>query len=319
VLRDARLVWSDCFVLEDGLFRCSFAETDQFYAWALAVRDAGSVAQRAAAITPEDDRYYIDDSKLSELEDIDEPTMFASIQEPHDWGMFLLNAMPAVAHFIANRASFGKLFIYLHQPNMRAMAALLGLAREDIQTHDVFRAYRFREIHLLRQSTMDCFIDPTQQALFSGLRDRAVARYNGPRAPRVFIAPPGSARESAPANLIDEAALAAGLAALGFIILQADKLPAIGQIQVFAQAEIVVGLAGASMFNTIFCKPGTQVVSIETVPSQVQRHANLYASLGLDYCILVGNADETDPRLLQRPWRIDAEAALRQIRIFCQI
>ncbi len=317
VLSDARLVWSDCFVLGDGLFQPYFSDADRYYAWAMAVRDAGSMASQTAGITVHGDRYAIDDAKFAAPEAVDAPVMFATPQEPHNWGLFLLNAVPAIAHFQANRSSLAKLFVYLHHPNMRALTQLLGVATDDIQPHDVFRSYRFREIHLLRQSKMDFFVGRLARDVFAGLAARAMARYVGRLAPRIFISRIRRSREpDAPRGLINEAALAAALGELGFVTLEPETLPAIGQIQLFAQAEMIVGLSGAGMFNTVFCKPGTRVVSIESMPVVLERHATLFASLELDYSVILGREDEADPRKLHRRWRIDLDAALRHIRDF---
>lgn len=55
-------------------------------------------------------------------------------------------------------------------------------------------------------------------------------------------------------------AVFAGLAALGFERLDGDAMPFKRQVATFADAEIVVGSAGAAMTNTLFCRPGTPVV-----------------------------------------------------------
>ncbi len=320
VLSDARLVWSDCFVLPDGLFQSYFTDANKYYAWALAVRDAGSLAQQTAGITNEGSEFFIDDAKFADPAEVDAPVMFATPQEPHNWGLFLLNSVPAIAHFMANRDTLSKLFVYCHHPNMRALALLLGIAVDDIVAHDVFRSYRFREIHLLRQSKMDFFVDETSRDVFAGLASRAMARHSGRLAPRIFISRIGRSREpDAPRGLIDEAALATALAALGFITFEPEALPSIGQIQLFAQAEMIVGLSGAGMFNTVFCRPGTRVVCIESMPVFLDRHANLFASLGLDYSMVLGREDDDDPRLLHRRFRIDLDAALRHIRTFLEL
>ena len=316
-LRHSRLVWSDCFIVGDGLFQSYFMEANRYYAWALAVRDAGSLAQRTAGISAEGEQFFIDDERLDQAVSIERPVMFATPQEPHNWGLFLLNAAPAIAYFVANRARFDRLFVYLHHPNMRALTRLLGVGDEDISPHDVFRSYRFEEVHLLRQSKMDFYVDAASRELFSGLAERAMAKHAGRRAPRIFISRIGRSQEpGAPRGLIDEAALAVALAALGFIAFEPEALPVIGQIQLFAQAEMIVGLSGAGMFNAVFCRPGTRIVCIESMPVFLARHATLFASLGLDYSMILGREDEADPRMLHRRWRIELDPALAHIRDF---
>ena len=315
-LTQARLTWSDCFTLPDGLFHPSLGDA-KYQAWALSVRDAGSLAQTTAGLSEEDGHTLIDDEKFARIEDIDQRMMFATPQEPHNWGLFLLSSVPAIGTFLSHRADYDKLFVYYHHPNMRALAALMGVQANDTHPHDVFRSYRFRKIDILRQSNLDCFVDAPTQSLFQSLAARATARNTGPRAPRIFIARLSRSQEpQAPRAFAEEQALAATLAEHGFVTIEPEKLPSIAQIQLFAQAEMIVGPSGAGLFNTVFCRPGTKIVSIESMPELTERHATLYASLNLDYSIILGQQDTTDLRENHRRFTLNLPVTLAHIRSF---
>jgi hypothetical protein len=53
------------------------------------------------------------------------------------------------------------------------------------------------------------------------------------------------------------------------------------------------------MFNSVFCKPGTGVVSIEGSPAFTYGHFNLFAASQLDFGFIFGKQDRTN--LTRRP------------------
>ena len=97
--------------------------------------------------------------------------------------------------------------------------------------------------------------------------------------------------------------------AMGFHVVEPQTLPFEEQVRTFAAARIVVGPGGAGMFNTVFCRPGTAVVSVESTTNWLTAHANLFASLGHDYALVVGGADPADAGP-QRRWRMDVDCVV---------
>jgi hypothetical protein len=80
----------------------------------------------------------------------------------------------------------------------------------------------------------------------------------------------------------------------GYEIIDPENLKSIyDQAALFASASHVVGLAGASFINSIFCKKDTQILILNSSDSYSFPHKEIVASFGLDV--------KTSPR--QKPWR----------------
>lgn len=78
------------------------------------------------------------------------------------------------------------------------------------------------------------------------------------------------------------------LRAHGFEIVSPATLDVAGQAQLFAEAEIIVGPAGAAFANLVFASPGTQVVEIAPPGWLAAYHWMISARLSLDHSILLG-------------------------------
>lgn len=119
-------------------------------------------------------------------------------------------------------------------------------------------------------------------------------------------APPGGGPSDAPRRVylsrgsnsrrpLDEAAVSAALAALGFVTVDCDETRGSAMV---ASADVVVGPNGAALANTMFCRPGTTLV--ELVPSDHPYPFFLSTSLaaGLDYvgfgCTSTGEREPGD-------------------------
>jgi len=106
------------------------------------------------------------------------------------------------------------------------------------------------------------------------------------------------------------------LNAIGFIVVEPELLPFHDQVALFASATAIVGLGGAGLFNAVFSKPNTKLVTIEASNAFIHSHANLFSSLGLDYAVVFGKRDEADDRWPHHGWVIDVSRAAAQIQRF---
>ena len=91
-------------------------------------------------------------------------------------------------------------------------------------------------------------------------------------------------------NLTNEPQLDQLLNRYGFVKVYPESLSFKSQVQLFAQAEVVVGMHGSAMYNTMFCRPDTVVVdfSAACIDNRLHdilqaldvRHATIQASIG---------------------------------------
>jgi capsular polysaccharide biosynthesis protein len=312
--RDAYLVGGDAFLL-DGVWRRYYADGDEQSARILATRDFGSLLQRDTTVVLVDDRPMIERRVLVDAIEIDAPTLCATPNEAGHWGLWLLHALPLVVAFQAHPGRYEKLLVTGTNPNLQAMLAWLGMRDENLLLHDVSRAYRFRDVDRYRESRYFFYVNKSHRRVFQRLALRASQAAGAP-ARRIFVSRLSHTRSCGYRSLLNEVALIDALRPLGFETVEPELLSPAEQIRTFAGADVVVGLGGGAMFNTVFCKPGTRVLSIESSSTHLAAHASLFASLGLRYGFLLGHEDLSDPRVTQKRWAIDVEAAAAHVARF---
>ena len=311
-LRDVTLMWSDLFMVDGAVH---------------AIYDGGA-ANAAARVAdhPELSRYTglrrcgdgvaIPQSRLDGVHSHWGPVLFATSDEPHNWGLWLVYVLPAVVHFVRNRDRYQKLMVFCTHPNMRAFLALLGVREEDIIQHDCGATYWFEELHVFRQSMRDLYIAPEAHALYRQLARMMVARH-GPGPHRaIYVARLRRTRElHSYRALQNEQALADRLAAEGYTVVEPEFMAVPDQIRAFAGARRVVTLGGAGLFNTVFCDRA-RVMDIESTPWFVEAHSNIFAGTGLPYGLAIGREDPADASPAHRRWSIDLDAAWPAIAAF---
>jgi capsular polysaccharide biosynthesis protein len=69
------------------------------------------------------------------------------------------------------------------------------------------------------------------------------------------------------------------------------------------------------MFNVVFSTPGTRVITIESTTNFIDAHTNIFGSAGLEYGVIFGREDRTDPRPNQKRWSLDVD---RAVEIICR-
>lgn len=237
--------------------------------------------------------------------------MFASTHEPHNWGLWLLHALPAYLHFARNRDRFSRVFGYVPHENAWPILEAIGVGREDVIAHEVDRAYRFAEVHVLRRGDDQFAVTQEELADFRALAARFVPEA---RRPRVFLSRlTRSLQPGAPRRLRNEIEIGEMLARHGFVAVEPEALPGAEEVAIFAQAEAIVGLDGAGLFNTVFCRPGTRVLDLAATAMFADRHADLFASLGLGYGFVFGAPVDPASNDAHPDWRIDVAALERVV------
>ena len=311
-LRDVCLTWSNFFIAGD---RCATIYDDPRTAVAGIVDWPG--LSETAGIQRRGDGFAVSRSRLRNAEPIRGRTMFASSNEPHNWGMWLLYALPAAVHFIGNRHAYDKLFVYADHPNMRAMLRLLGLTAADVVLHDCSRAYRFDTVDVFRQPRREFFVLPEARAAFAALREAAAGSIVVPSAHHLYV---GRRRWTVERGgyrpLVNEAELAGRLQAMGYSVIDPECLGPEEQIALFGSERRIVVLGGAALFNAVFCKPGTRIIDIESTRDHLQNHSDILSSMETDYGVLLGQEDRDDPASHNKRWMVDVEPAATVIAEF---
>lgn len=240
---------------------------------------------------------------------------FGTPTEPLNWGMWLLQAIPSSIDFLSNCDS-GRFFCYIDRHWQRNLLNLLGIPDERLVHQDLSCTYHCDDLILRQFSGMDLAPSPGEREIFARVaRDVAgVEKFGGVR--RLFLSRRSITRESEGTYraLLNEDALVDALAGRGYEIIEPELLPFPDQVRLFAEAELVVGLGGAALFNTIFSPSKTRIVSIESSTSFVHAHACLFGALEHPFAFILGRQDLADQTPVQKRWTVDVEGVLKALQ-----
>ena len=313
--RSVHLLWSSFFMADGCVSTIYDGDARSAVQQVVAYEDLS----RYIGIARHGQDFVVSRARLRSAERIEGPVLFATSDEPHNWGLWLLYTLPAAVHFTCNRHLYRKLFVFATHPNMRALLTLLGVRDDEIILHDCGTAYWFEEVHLFRQSMRDCYISPVAGELYARLRDAVVARHGPSPARKLYVARLRRTRElNAYRGLLNEQALADRLAALGYLVIEPEFLPVENQVRLFAGAERIVAIGGAGLFNAVFCQPGARLLDIESTPLFLDAHSNVFAGAGLEYGLIIGREDSADSSLAHRRWTFELDEAMPAVAAFME-
>ena len=151
---------------------------------------------------------------------------------------------------------------------------------------------------------MDFAARQTVSSLLSG----ASVERDG-RAERIFV----GRRNSNGRNLLNIGALRQRLAEMDFRYVDTEALNFAEQVETFSQATVVVGLMGAAMTNTLFCRPMTPVLHLAPRGWIEPFYFDLAQVRGQRYHALYGPVDDTDRPAHASDFSIDIESITRFI------
>ena len=260
--------------------------------WPVLRDTAGQLLVNPAALTP--------------AGDIAEPVLWGTPDKGADWGMWLLTAFASVELFQRHRDRFAKFYCWCPMPWQKDFLSAAGLAPEDVLFHQAEKPWLLRHVGLLEQSRRDLALTP----FLRGAIDRFLARHGlldlPPGDRRLYVSRLAIGRRGAYRALANEGALQDAMRDRGFEILYPESLSLPEQARHFREASVVVGPGGAGLFNAVFCRPGTRVITLEGKPARAAGPLNLFASAGLPAGLVAGEELPGE----ERRWTLDLEQAL---------
>lgn len=308
-LRDVHLTWSNFLICGDI---CTSIYNDPKTAVSGIVDWPG--LSKTAGIYRCGQDFVVSRSRLKDAEHISGRTLLASSNEPHNWGMFLLYTLPAVAYFTENRHIYDKLLVFAGHRNMEAMLRLLGVTGAEFILHDCSKAYHLESVDVFRQAQREYAIAPEAKAMFAKLREKVAGSASVPSVRQLYV---GRHRRSIEMNgyraLMNEVELMDRLATMGYSAIDPEYLSPEEQIELFGSARRIVVLGGAGLFNAVFCKPGTKIVDIESSRDHLENHSTILSSMDIDYAMIIGQVDPDDPASHNKRWTVDIDRAAAAI------
>jgi hypothetical protein len=117
-------------------------------------------------------------------------------------------------------------------------------------------------------------------------------------------------------DLANQAEIADALAADGFVSIDPGTMPVLVQAMLFGAADMVIGCMGASMTNTLFCKPGTLIGHIAPEGWIETFYWDLAATRAQPYAACYGLSTPQDSPAWHKNYRVNpAEIARMRDRL----
>jgi hypothetical protein len=241
-------------------------------------------------------------------------TVVLCSHEPSNYGSLLFRVIPKLVTLGTLGLADLPMIAWTWNPAFQRLLAIAGVAPEQQIPHDVDAITRLDRAIVPSLRNPNAFLDRESHAFMQGLSDR----YDHPPfGRRLYISRLRHGRVSGSTRVMtNEDVLAARLGALDFEVIEPERLTLEEQIATFASADLVVGPSGSAMFNTVFCRPGTKIVDIESEPHWIYAHAGLFASCSLRYGLVVGRTDPADPSPVHKRWSVEVEPLMERLAAF---
>ncbi|TJZ91407.1 glycosyltransferase family 61 protein [Paracoccus gahaiensis] len=277
---------------------------------------AGRSAKLKIRPAEEGGAYHVARRHLLSAVDLDVRVLLGTSDEPVNYGMWLFIVIPAAHEFLTNRGSYDRFMCHCPRPWQRKILHVLGIGDDDLIEHDLEAVYRCASLTLHRASRRDLYVRESYRPALTWVAEKFGHPDSSPE--KIFVSRLSRTKNGAYRGLANEGELAGALEKLGFRIVEPELLAFPAQVDLFRNASAVVGLGGAGMFNTLFCRDGTKVVDIESGLKFLDSHCNIFSSCKLDYAIILGEEDLDDPRPVQKRWTIDLAASMAAIEGFLE-
>ena len=260
-------------------------------------------------------KFYYPKQFLKSAETLVTPGFLGTPDEFLNFGMWLLHSVPGIRHYQKLKDRYPTFLAATPAGWQRRMLLDLGVAEGELVQLNPERLYRAASVATMRQTYRSLSFPPSDMEAFDEVAERAVSS-GEPTPEKIFVSRMAKTQMGGHRGLLNEPELAAALVDLGYTVVEPEKMPILHQARVFRNARSIVGLGGAAMFNTGFCRAGTRLVDIENGMSYIDSHINLFASRGLEFGLIVGEIDATDPSPHQKRWSINVPRAIQHIRSF---
>lgn len=255
--------------------------------------------------------YLVARRHLLSAVDLNVRVLLGTSDEPVNYGMWLFIVIPAAHEFLMNRSLYDRFMCHCPRPWQRKILHAIGIGDDDLIEHDLETVYRCASLTLHRASRRDLYVRESYRPALNWVAETFAGSRPSPE--KIFVSRLSRTKNGAYRGLANEEELAAALEKIGFRTVEPELLPFPAQVDLFRNASAVVGLGGAGMFNTLFCREGTKVVDIEGGLKFLDSHCNIFSSCKLDYAVILGEEDPDDPRPVQKRWTIDLAASMAAI------
>jgi capsular polysaccharide biosynthesis protein len=314
--RDALLIGTNSILVDDVLF-CRYTK--------VALMDTERIAAKSGygnegtGLFKSDGAFMLPRTKLLDTTKLNGRFLLATPDERDNWGMWLLVTLPTVVFYLENKSDYDGIICFVDKPWQRRFLQVLGVDSADVVSHDITNSYAIDRLDVICRGSRNLCTTKFDRHCFKTVIEKLETEAAEPPGnsadeayERVFISRLTSSRTGY-RMLVEEAQLIEGLKDLGFVAIEPEKFSFAQQVKIFQRAKTIVGLGGAGMFNAVFAKPNTVVITIESTAGFVHAHANLFACSDLRFGVIFGCEDASDSRTVHRRWNIAVEPVIAAI------
>ena len=235
---------------------------------------------------------------------LDEATLVLTPGEYQNYGMWLLQVIPG-AYALKKNSRFSRVIAPTgrewHRSFLRDVLPDMAMLIEQ----NMGQVYAAPMLGMLRYDQHYLSLSAFEIEAVNDFADAALASNSSPFGEKIFISRFGATARGAHRGLENEAELVGRMIELGFDIVEPEHFPLKIQAAIFRTAKIIVGLGGAGMFNIVFCRPDTLIVSIERSADFAMQHSNLFASCTNYYGFIFGDVGPSVASNRQDRWKLE--------------
>jgi len=230
--------------------------------------------------------------------------------EPSNWGAFLTRIVPKAMAF--KNAGIKKIQVHAHHPNQKDILKWVGYNENDLIIQNPKVQYEFQVAHFISEPASALFVHHSARNALRSLAEKVPKASFGKL---LYISRSSGVASRSKRQLINEKDLEEALQKLGFQVLIPDLYSVSEQIAAFRDADFIVGPSGAGLFNAVFCKPGTQLIDIESSSSGwTYGHTNLFSSLELNYGFVWGKVEDASGEGVHKAYFVDVNAVVERVK-----
>jgi capsular polysaccharide biosynthesis protein len=239
-----------------------------------------------------------------------EPVVFVGSHEFSTWGSFLFRNLPKLLTSWKLAPDVFKVLTWAGHQNWLDLLTIAGCSKDQVIPLRRDAIYKAKRVVIPTIQSPHIFLAPEVVAFYQQIADRMTSM---PQHRDIYVSRMSQAATGRRVCL-NEGEMRDAMLRIGFEIVDPSTTPVFEQIRTFAEARTIVGPSGSGMFNCVFSRPGTKVFDIESEPTWIRAHANLFASLDLEYRFIQGKPAVDDNRPVHRNWTVNVESTLQYIQ-----
>jgi capsular polysaccharide biosynthesis protein len=246
---------------------------------------------------------------------VDDDVVLLSAMEQGNYGAFLLRVIPKLQLIKKLKLEHLKVIVSVDQKWQQNLLEIFGVSHDRIIPYERSKTYKIRNLIVPSMRTSELFLDDETRELFQRKALELETDANKVEQHEKLYVSRRSLSLKRPnyRAFVNEDRVIDEMKNLEFSIYEPEIHSLEDQIRTFAGANFIVGPGGAGMFNTIFSRPGSKVISMEPLPHWVGMHANIFSSMQHKYAFILGGADQDDPSV-QKRWSTNVEVLLEVTR-----